>query len=242
MAGRVEGRAACALPPPNRRATPTFWRRARARPRPPPPTAAPTAWADPSLHCERANSAAHPSPPSPTLSRPFPLSDRRLLPRLRRVLGRRRACGARVAALRAGDQRCGRREGGGGAIPRAKRRGRWGPAVGLRPVSGRLSTRAGVWVARMRPRGAVGAPIAPPFSRAPLDVGRRAPPRRRHPPPPLPPSASQQPLRLILHNDSTGCTAAAPGRRLERSDLALPRPNTRLEEAVAVVTQCAFFT
>ena len=60
--------------------------------------------------------------------------------------------------------------------------------------------------------------------------------------PPLPPPASQQPLRLILHNDSTGCTAAAPGRRLERSDLALPRPNTRLEEAVAVVTQCAFFT
>ena len=50
------------------------------------------------------------------------------------------------------------------------------------------------------------------------------------------------PMRLILHNDSTGCTAAAPGRRLERSDLALPRPNTRLEEAVAVVTQCAFFT
>lgn len=91
------------------------------------------------------------------------------------------------------------------------------------------------------PRGGWRAHRPPFFARA----ARRRTPRAATTPtpsPPLPPSASQQPLRLILHNDSTGCTAAAPGRRLERSDLALPRPNTRLEEAVAVVTQCAFFT
>ena len=49
-------------------------------------------------------------------------------------------------------------------------------------------------------------------------------------------------VRLILHNDSAGCTQCpGPDVRLHPADLARPRRNTPVEEAVAVVTMIAFF-
>lgn len=49
-------------------------------------------------------------------------------------------------------------------------------------------------------------------------------------------------VRLILHNDSAGCTQCpGPQVRLHPDDLARPRRNTLVEEAVAVVTMIAFF-
>ena len=49
-------------------------------------------------------------------------------------------------------------------------------------------------------------------------------------------------VRLILHNDSAGCTQCpGPDVRLHPDDLARPRRNSPLEEAVAVVTMLAFF-
>ena len=49
-------------------------------------------------------------------------------------------------------------------------------------------------------------------------------------------------VRLILHNDSAGCTQCpGPDVRLHPDDLARPRRNSPLEEAVAVVTMIAFF-
>lgn len=49
-------------------------------------------------------------------------------------------------------------------------------------------------------------------------------------------------VRLILHNDSAGCTQCpGPQVRLHPDDLARPRRNSFLEETVAVVTMIAFF-
>lgn len=52
-----------------------------------------------------------------------------------------------------------------------------------------------------------------------------------------------KPRHLILHNDSTGCTQtpAAGAAALTPADLARPRANTPLEEAIAVGTMLLFF-
>lgn len=116
-------------------------------------------------------------------------------------------------------------------------------AAGRRP---RRRVRVAPWFGWRRRGGRGGrTPPSRPHVRArrsTSDAAVRPPHPNPATPPDTPAAGSQQPLRLILHNDSTGCTATAPGRRLERSDLARPRPNTAAEEAVAIATQFLFFT
>ena len=45
----------------------------------------------------------------------------------------------------------------------------------------------------------------------------------------------------LIHDSSASVAYSAPGKPLKISDMHYPRPNTRLEEATAIVTMLIFF-
>lgn len=45
----------------------------------------------------------------------------------------------------------------------------------------------------------------------------------------------------LIHDSSASVAYSAPGYPLKISDVLYPRPNTRLEEATAIVTMLIFF-
>ena len=53
--------------------------------------------------------------------------------------------------------------------------------------------------------------------------------------------AGAHPFATVLHKQSTGLAHYAPGQRLDPAAVPFPRPNTALEEAVAIVTMLVVF-